>query len=93
MPPSAATVAVDSVSIKDFAYAPAKVTVKAGATVTWRNEDQDPHTVTSSGTGGPLKSPTLNTGDTFRFTFITPGTYEYLCTIHPFMTASVTVTP
>ncbi|MFD9964671.1 plastocyanin/azurin family copper-binding protein [Amycolatopsis sp. NPDC058986] len=86
-------VATDAVSIKDFAFAPGDVTVKAGATVTWRNEDQDPHTVTSTGNAGPLRSPTLNKGDTYRYVFATPGRYEYLCTIHPFMTATVTVTP
>ncbi|GAA4523262.1 cupredoxin domain-containing protein [Amycolatopsis samaneae] len=81
------------VSIKDFAFAPGDVTVKAGTTVTWRNEDQDPHTVTSTGNGGPLRSPTLNKGETYRYVFAAPGRYEYLCTIHPFMTATVTVTP
>ncbi|PPK65619.1 cupredoxin family copper-binding protein [Actinokineospora auranticolor] len=88
----AAPVATNTVSIKDFAFAPPLVTVKAGTTVTWTNGDTEPHTVTSNG-GGPLKSPTMNSGDTFRYTFTTPGHFDYLCTIHPFMTGTVEVTP
>lgn len=88
-----APVATDEVSIKDFAFAPGTVTVKVGTTVTWKNSDQDPHTVTSMGSGGPLKSPTMQTNDTYKYTFTTPGKFDYLCTIHPFMTASVVVTP
>jgi len=83
----------NAVSIKDFAFAPSTTTVKAGTTVTWTNQDQDPHTVTSTGSGGPLRSPTLQQGQSYRYTFNTPGHYDYLCTIHPFMTATVTVTP
>jgi plastocyanin len=90
---AAAPVATDQVAIKDFAFAPGAVTVKVGTTVTWTNNDQDPHTVTSTGTGGPLKSATMQNGDKYTFTFTTAGTFEYLCTIHPFMTATVTVTP
>jgi len=86
--PAAAT---NAVLIHDFAFSPATVTVAVGTTITWTNQDQDPHTV--SATGGAFKSPTLNTGGTFRFTFTKPGRYEYLCTIHPFMTATVVVTP
>ncbi|WP_205624178.1 plastocyanin/azurin family copper-binding protein [Amycolatopsis vancoresmycina] len=40
-----------------------------------------------------MRSPTLQTGQSYQYTFSTPGTFEYLCTIHPFMTATVTVTP
>jgi plastocyanin len=79
------------VAIKGFAFAPAALTVPAGTTVTWTNQDSDAHTVTSDG-GGPLNSKALATGDTFSFTFTQAGTFKYLCTIHPFMTATVTVT-
>jgi plastocyanin len=67
------------------------VTVKAGTTVTWTNRDQDPHTATAM--SGPFHSPTLNNGESYHYTFTTPGRFEYLCTIHPFMTATVVVTP
>ena len=89
---AAAPVATNEVAIKDFAFAPGTVTVKAGTTVTWTNNDQDPHTVTSTGTGGPLKSATMQNGEKYTYTFTTAGTFEYLCTIHPFMTGTVVVT-
>ncbi|MGW7535853.1 plastocyanin/azurin family copper-binding protein [Amycolatopsis sp. NPDC054798] len=93
-PPTAGAVSTaNAVAIKDFAFAPAATTVKKGTTVTWTNQDQDAHTVTSTGSGGPLRSPTLQNGQSYQYTFGTPGTFEYLCTIHPFMTATVTVTP
>ena len=81
-----------SVSIASFAYAPGTLNVKVGTTVVWTNKDTDPHTVTSKDGSGPLKSPVMKAGDTYRYTFDTAGTFEYLCTIHPFMTASVVVT-
>jgi plastocyanin len=83
----------NAIAIKNIAFAPAAMTVKVGTTVTWTNQDSDAHTVTSDGSGGPLNSKAMNTGDTFSFTFTKAGTYKYLCTIHPFMTATVTVTP
>jgi amicyanin len=92
--PGAATapVAAHAVAIKNFAFAPTAVTVKVGTTITWTNKDSDAHTVTSTGSGGPLNSPALSTGQTFSFTFTTAGSYSYFCTIHPFMTATVVVT-
>ena len=95
-PPSASVPensTANAVAIKDFAFAPAVTTVKVGTTVTWTNSDQDPHTVTSTGPGGPLRSPTLQTGQSYQYKFTKAGTFGYLCTIHPFMTATVTVTP
>ncbi|MDQ2883475.1 MAG: cupredoxin family copper-binding protein [Actinomycetota bacterium] len=86
-----APVATNAVTISNFAFSPAIVTVKAGTTVTWTNRDQDAHTATAM--SGPFQSPTLNTGDSYHYTFTTPGRFEYLCTIHPFMTATVVVTP
>src|SRR6476646_741713 len=96
MPPAAgsgqdAPVATNTVAIQNFAFSPATVTVKAGTTITWTNRDQDAHTVTAI--SGPFQSPTLNTGQSYQYTFSTPGRFDYLCTIHPFMTATVVVTP
>jgi plastocyanin len=84
-------VATTKVAIENFAFVPATITVKAGSTVTWTNKDQDPHTATSQ--AKKFSSPTLNRGDVYRFRFTKPGRYPYLCTIHPFMTATVVVTP
>jgi plastocyanin len=86
-------VAANAVTIRNFAFTPQVITIRAGTTVTWTNVDQDAHTVTSQGGTGPLRSSALVTGDGYRYTFRSPGRYEYLCTIHPFMTATVVVTP
>jgi plastocyanin len=74
-------------NIKSFMFAPMTLNVKAGSTVTWTNEDQEPHTVVSE--TGLFKSGALDTADSFSFKFDTPGTYHYLCTIHPRMTGTV----
>jgi plastocyanin len=77
------------VQIDQFTFAPHQVTVKAGTTVTWINDDDVPHTVASS--TKLFKSKTLDTKDRFSFTFTTPGTYEYFCSLHPHMTGAVVV--
>jgi plastocyanin len=79
------------VEIKDNAFSPASLTVSAGSTVTWKNEDPYAHTVTMQGTNG-FDSGSLDTGKTFTETFTTPGTYNYVCSIHPSMTGTITVT-
>jgi plastocyanin len=89
---SAAPARGTTVAIKNFAFAPGTLTVKTGTTVTWTNQDTDAHTVTSQKSGGPLRSPALGTGKSYSYTFTKAGSYAYLCTIHPFMTATVTVT-
>ena len=80
-----------SVNIDNFTFGPEKLTVKAGTTVTWKNEDDIPHTVASSTKA--FKSKALDTDDTFSFTFTTPGTYEYSCSLHPHMVGTVVVEP
>jgi plastocyanin len=75
--------------IANFAFAPNPITINVGDTVTWTNMDTAPHDVTSQ--GGPFASQTLNTGDTFSFTATTPGTFEYICTIHPYMQGTLIV--
>ncbi|MER5792113.1 cupredoxin family copper-binding protein [Streptomyces sp. NPDC001980] len=91
-PGTGTPVAGTAVAIKNFAFSPATLKVPVGTTVTWTNQDTDAHTVTSTGSGGPLHSPALATHGTYSHTFTEPGTYAYLCTIHPFMTATVEVT-
>lgn len=78
-----------AVMINNFMFGPAGLTVKAGSTVTWTNQDEEPHTVVGAG----LRSPVLgNQGSTYAYTFTTPGTYSYNCSIHPYMHGTVTVT-
>ena len=84
--------ATSAVTISNFAFSPANITVKAGTKVTWTNADTAGHTVTETdSTAGP-KSSTLSKGQSYSFTFTTPGTYHYDCSIHPYMTGTVTVT-
>jgi len=77
--------------IEGFRYLPTNLNVKVGTTVTWKNNDTAPHTVTSLDRVKTLDSDDLAQGDTFSFTFDTPGIYEYFCAIHPNMKATVTV--
>ena len=77
------------VKIDNFTFAPQRVTVKAGTTVTWTNEDDIPHTVAS--TTRAFKSKTLDTNDKFSFTFTTAGVYDYFCSLHPHMTGTIVV--
>jgi plastocyanin len=79
------------VKISDFQFAPARLTVKAGTTVTWRNNDDIPHTVTS--TTRAFKSKALDTDDAFAFAFTEPGSYAYVCSLHPYMTGTIVVEP
>jgi amicyanin len=82
-----------NITIKDFAFSPGLVTVKAGATVTWTNEDSAPHSIRpdSSAAGMFDNSGTLSTGGSYSFVFANPGTYEYSCGIHPPMKGKVVV--
>jgi amicyanin len=82
------------VSMKNIQYTPASVTVKAGGTVTWTNDEPLNHDVTKqSGPGKDFKSGTGNLvqGDTYKQTFTTPGTVDYICTTHPGMKGQVIV--
>lgn len=80
-----------TIEIKDFAFSPADLTVRAGARVTWANRDAAPHDAVADGQG--WKTEVLNKGASATVTFDTPGTYQYHCSIHPYMKAIVTVQP
>jgi hypothetical protein len=77
------------VRIVDFAYSPAGVTVNAGDTITWTNEDAAPHTATAN--DGSFDTGTLDRGASGAHTFTAAGSFSYYCTIHPSMRATVTV--
>ncbi|CAM5736506.1 cupredoxin family copper-binding protein [Mycolicibacterium aubagnense] len=79
----------NAINVDNFAFAPAELTVPAGTTVTWTNHDEDPHNIVAE--GGQFRSPTMGSGATFSYTFATPGTYAYVCGIHPFMHGTVVV--
>lgn len=84
--------ATNKVSIANFAFSPANITVKKGTTVTWTNQDSIAHTVTETdGKTGP-NSGDLAKGKSYSFTFDTVGTFKYHCTVHPDMVGTVTVT-
>ena len=78
-----------AVKIDNFTFAPQTVTVKAGTTITWTNQDDIPHVVASSTKA--FKSKTLDTDDKFSFTFTTAGVYQYFCSLHPHMTGTIVV--
>jgi plastocyanin len=77
----------NSVSIQGFAFNPGTLTVKTGATVTWTNNDSVIHTIKSD----TFHSGNIAKGDTFQFTFTSPGTFNYSCGIHPSMTGKIVV--
>ncbi len=79
----------NAVTIKNFDFSPMSLTVKAGTTVTWKNLDGEPHTITS--VDGLFRSGALDSDETYSFRFDKPGTYKYVCSIHPRMTASIVV--
>jgi plastocyanin len=77
-----------AVSIDNFTFAPVELKLKVGDTVTWTNHDDIPHTVVSA---GKFRSKTLDTDDSFAFTFTTAGDYKYFCSLHPHMTGMIKV--
>ena len=77
-----------AVKIGNFTFGPQELKVKAGTTVTWTNEDDIPHTVVSP---NAFRSKVLDTDGTYSFTFTTPGTYRYFCSLHPHMTGTIIV--
>jgi len=78
------------VDITNFAYNPETITISAGQSITWTNQDEAMHTVTGKDRDF-LQSGTLNQGDTFTQTFDEPGTYEYFCEFHPNMKGIIVV--
>ena len=76
-------------TINNFAFAPGGLTIPAGSKVTWTNQQSVAHTVVSD--TGSFSSPVLTDGSTYSVTLNTPGTYNYHCSIHPFMKGTITV--
>lgn len=87
--PSGEAVRAAKVEIADFAYDPDPVTVQVGGKVTWLNHDSAPHTATAE--DGSFDTGSLEEGKLKSETFKQPGTYDYVCEIHPSMHGTVEV--
>ena len=91
--PTASTEAV-VVDVSQFKYSPAMLEITTGTTVTWTNTDQILHTVTTGTPDAPdgyIDGQMPASGTSFSFTFTEPGTYDYFCARHAFMTGTVVV--
>jgi plastocyanin len=88
---TAGAASVAKVSIDNFDFDPKKLVVTAGTTVTWVNADDVSHTVTSNVSPPLFDSKNLHPNGQFPFTFETPGTYDYFCKPHPYMTGKIIV--
>jgi plastocyanin len=79
-----------AIKMQNIAFDPKAVTVKVGQKITWTNDDSTDHNVTAD-SGADFKSDNVGKGATFEFTPDKAGTIKYECTIHPGMTATITV--
>jgi plastocyanin len=77
-----------AVTIANFAFDPATLTIEVGTTVTWTNQDSAAHTAT----GDTFDTGELAQGESGSVTFDTEGTFDYICSIHPNMTGTIVVT-
>ena len=80
-----------AVTISNYSFRPATLTVDKGSTVVWVNKDGDVHTIKSTSGPETFNSPALDTGNQFRFTFHRAGTYHYICSVHPYMHGVIVV--
>ena len=95
-PPTTATTNPDvaataTVQIDNFSFKPKELTIRAGTTVTWVNNDDVPHTATAEGDNPLFDSKALDTDDKYSFTFTQAGTYHYYCKVHPHMKGTIIV--
>jgi plastocyanin len=89
MPASASSEVSETIVVKDFMFQPMSSTIKAGTKVTWLNKDDEPHTVV--GDNGLFRSAAMDTNESFSFEFDQPGTYHFVCSIHPSMVGTIVV--
>jgi plastocyanin len=89
--PALAQDAKAKVTIDNFTFAPAELTVSIGTTVTWDNHDDIPHTVVEK--NKLFRSKALDTDESYSFTFTQAGTYDYFCGLHPHMVGKIIVKP
>jgi plastocyanin len=89
--PGSPHTAKTTVKIQKFKFAPVNMALAVGETVQFINLDEEPHTATS--TDGAFNSKALDTNQTWNYTATKPGTFPYVCSIHPFMKGTLTVKP
>jgi plastocyanin len=82
---------VITIEIRNFEFQPATVTISAGDTVQWKNEDSAPHTATADPTQSGFDSGTIKSGASWSYVASAKGTYNYICTIHPYMKGTLVV--
>ncbi len=77
------------VAIKNFKFVPPSLTVEPGTAVTWVNNDEEPHNVVSP--DRVFRSKAIDGGEKFTAVFDKPGTYKYICAVHPQMRGEIIV--
>ena len=93
-PPAAGPLSGEApVRIINFEFKPQNVVVKPGTKVTWKNDDTHIHDIKDTSPLATPVSPEMSKGETFSITYGQPGTYSYVCGIHPYMLGSVEVVP
>lgn len=85
--PATQQITPNTVNIENFTFVPPTIAVTKGTTVTWIQKDNAPHTATGSG----FDSKILKTNESFSHTFNDVGTFDYICTLHPYMKGNITV--
>jgi plastocyanin len=84
----------NEVIIENFAFVPATLTVAPGTAVTWSNHDEEPHNIVnvpSAGEPRVFRSQAMDGGEKYTFVFDKPGTYRYICAVHPHMEGAIVV--
>lgn len=88
-PRTAAAAGPVQIQMKNFAFDPPTITISAGQTLVWTNDDVVPHTSTANAKAWDSRH--VDPGHSFKVTLTKPGMYDYGCSIHPFMHAKIVV--
>ena len=79
------------ITIENFKFLPETLTVAPGTAVTWTSKDEEPHNIVNIDQPRRFRSQAIEEGDKFTFVVNEPGTYKYLCAVHPHMEGTVVV--
>jgi plastocyanin len=80
-----------AIVIENFKFVPQTLTVAPGTSVTWDNRDEEPHNIVSVDQPRRFRSQAIDGGEKYTFVFDQPGTYKYICAVHPHMEGTVIV--